>query len=55
MSQLAELPKPQPRGKERVAYVAPPPARRSGIRAGTLVLACFVCLFVGIMLGAMIR
>lgn len=33
----------------------PPPPRRSGVRAGTLVIACFVCLFVGIMLGAMIR
>ena len=33
----------------------PPPPRRSGVRAGTLIIACFVCLFVGIMLGAMIR
>jgi len=32
-----------------------PPPRRSGVRVGTLLIACFVCLFVGIMLGAMTR
>jgi hypothetical protein len=33
----------------------PPRPRRNGLSAGTLIIACFVCLFVGIMLGAMIR
>jgi hypothetical protein len=33
----------------------PPPVRRNGMGAGTLIIACIVCLFVGIMLGAMIR
>jgi hypothetical protein len=59
MSQLADLPKKPHAGRE-VPNVLPPPAlppplRRTGVRALTLVIACFVCLFVGIMLGAMIR
>ena len=50
---LPEKPKTYPSGANVV--VLPPPARRRGIGAGTLIIACFVCLAIGIMLGAMTR
>ena len=56
MSQLANVPKPVALAKDAKAFVPlPPPPRRSGVGVGTLFIACFVCLAVGIMLGALTR
>ena len=33
----------------------PTPTRRAGVGGGTLVIACFVCFFAGIMLGVFVR
>jgi hypothetical protein len=56
LAALADLPE-KPKTIATVKLDAPPPprSRRSGIGGATLVIACFVCLFVGIMIGAMIR
>ena len=55
MSQLADLPpKPKASGAAKALPPLPPPPR-SGVRVGTLLVACFICLAIGIVLGAMTR
>ena len=57
LAQLA-APKAPAYAKDGTVAAPPPslrPPRRSGVRVGTLLVACLVCLAIGIMLGALTR
>jgi hypothetical protein len=58
VSELADLPKPPAYEKSGTLAAPPlplPPRGSSGVRVVTLIIACLVCLAIGIMLGAMTR